>query len=246
MGKVLALVLGCSALAFGAQIIPVTVAASSTYPGMDAVALINDSGMAGNLHSSSPSGMWLSNNQNPGSDMPFGMLDFSLLEPALIRSFQIWNYNNAGEFGEGLLRGVSRFEIRFNTGGAMISGGWYDLAMASGGWEGPQTFVLPQDILAGGITLILVGNHGDQDYLGLSEVRFFSSNLGSNNSPTFDEGDTNPPPSDGPVDNTGDPTFEDPAIEDPGTPNADAPEPASIVLFGTGLAAILYRRYSQN
>lgn len=207
------------ALASGAEIIPVSITASSTQSGMEAVSLINGSGLAGNLHGNQRSDMWLSDNLNPGSDMPFGILSFGLLGPTTLRSFEIWNYNEEG----GEQQGVSFFELRYTTGGASLSAGWFNLAIGTGS---SQVFVLPSEIVAGSLTLNLVANHGDPNYLGLSEIKFYSNALNTNTTPTIGE--------------------EDPPVgeEEPPT-NTELPEPSSALLVLAGGAALLGLRRSR-
>ncbi|GAB4419401.1 MAG: hypothetical protein OHK0021_24090 [Bryobacter sp.] len=206
------------ALASGAEIIPVSITASTTQPGMEAVSLINGSGLAGNLHGNQRSDMWLSDNLNPGSDLPFGILSFELLGPETLRSFEIWNYNE----DDALAQGVSFFELRYTAGGASLSAGWFNLGIGTGGAGGSQVFVLPSAIVAESLTLNLVANHGDPNYLGLSEIKFYSNALNTNTTPTIGE--------------------EDPPVgeEEPPT-NTDLPEPSSALLVlagGTALAAL--------
>ncbi|MDX2269870.1 MAG: hypothetical protein NW208_17340 [Bryobacter sp.] len=203
------------ALASGAEIIPVSITASTTQPGMEAVSLINGSGLAGNLHGNQPSDMWLSDNFNPGSDMPFGILTFSLLGPETLRSFEIWNYNE----DDALAQGVSFFELRYTAGGASLSAGWFNLAIGTGGAGAAQVFVLPSEIVAESLTLNLVANHGDPNYLGLSEIKFYSNALNTNTTPTVGE-------------------------EDPPT-NTDLPEPSSALFVLAGGAALAALRRSR-
>ncbi len=230
MAKLVAGILLCAALSFGTQITPTSVLAYLSHENNDPNRLIDGSGLAGGLHGTSSSDMWLAGNPEPGVAMPFGLIDFSFGLTESIRSLQIWNYN-ALEPGESLAgRGASNIEIRYSVGGATLSAGFFQLLPGSGGPQGPQTIVLPSAILANAITLVLSSNHGDPHYVGLSEVQFFSDLLNVPNVDPVPEPPPPPPP----------PSEPPPSETTPGAEIEDVPEPSTTALMSAGLALIGY------
>jgi hypothetical protein len=222
---------------------PSTIAASTTLAGYSVTSLINFSGLFGNLHNTLDSDMWLADNINPGVDLPFGFVNFQFNEATSVRSLKIWNFN-----GNELSRGAKRVEIRYSYGGANVSAGIYTLSQGTGGALGGQIVVLPFDILAWSIQVILLENYGDANYVGLSEVQFYSENLLAEFESDFGSGGSGG--SGGDSSGSG-PGGTDPSGSGPGgtvptgtTPTnvEEIPEPSSWLLFASGMALIGLRR----
>lgn len=163
---------------------PNTISASSTAAGFQVNSLINGSGLFRNLHSSLVSDMWLADNVNPGSDLPYGSVNAGFASDTWVRSLKIWNFNSGD-----LTRGAKRVEIRYNSGGFNISAGIYTLSQGTGGALGGQIIVLPVDVLASSIQIVFLDNYGNESYVGLSEIQFYSEDLLASLEPEFLVGD---------------------------------------------------------
>jgi hypothetical protein len=116
--------------------------------------------------------MWLAENVNGGSGLPFVEISSGFGQGSMIRSLKIWNYNS-GDLGQG----AKRVEIRYTSGGFNMSAGIYTLSQGTGGATGGQIIVLPTDILATSIQILILDNYGNASHVGLSEVQFYSNNL---------------------------------------------------------------------
>ncbi len=176
MGRLWSVALGLVVLmasaTSAAPLTPSTVGASYTVAGYNVNSLFYGAGLFGNLHSSLISDMWLGDNVKPGSDIPFGSVSAGFNGSALVRSLKIWNFN-----GGDLSQGAKRIEIRYTSGMHNVSAGIYTLSQGTGGAGGGQIIVLPQDVLASSIQIVFLDNYGNESYVGLSEVQFFSENL---------------------------------------------------------------------
>jgi hypothetical protein len=176
MGK-----LWCVALGLGLLMTPTTSAsllapnsfgATSTASGSSINALFDGSGLFGNLHNTLAGDMWLADNVNTGSPFPYVEINAGFGQGSMIRSLKIWNYNSGD-----LAQGAKRVEIRYNSGGFNMSAGIYTLSQGTGGALGGQIIVLPTEVLASSIQILILDNYGNETNVGLSEVQFYSNNL---------------------------------------------------------------------
>lgn len=135
--------------------------------------------------------MWLADNVNPGSDLPYGSVNAGFASDTWVRSLKIWNFNSGD-----LTRGAKRVEIRYNSGGFNISAGIYTLSQGTGGALGGQIIVLPVDVLASSIQIVFLDNYGNESYVGLSEIQFYSEDLLASLEPEFLVGDGSTPGTD--------------------------------------------------
>lgn len=172
--------LWCVALGLGVLLTPTTSAslltpnsfgATSTASG-SVNSLFDGSGLFGNLHNTLAGDMWLADNVNTGSPSPYVEVNAGFGQGSMIRSLKIWNYNS-GDLGQG----AKRVEIRYTSGGFNMSAGIYTLSQGTGGALGGQIIVLPTDVLASSIQILILDNYGNESNVGLSEVQFYSNNL---------------------------------------------------------------------
>lgn len=155
-----------------ALLTPNSFGASSTALGSNLSSIFDGSGLFGNLHNTLANDMWLAENVNSGSPLPFVEISAGFGQGSMIRSLKIWNYNSGD-----LAQGAKRVEIRYTSGGFNMSAGIYTLSQGTGGALGGQIIVLPTDILASSIQILILDNYGNASNVGLSEVQFYSNNL---------------------------------------------------------------------
>lgn len=176
------------------QITPVSVDASSSFRTYQPQSLIDGSGLSGGLHDANFQNMWLSDNAFLGVDPYFGVLTFDFGNTITLTSLRLWNYNYPGDSGDAIQRGVQTFEVLYLSGTDYLSLGSFNLAEGTGNPLPAQDFNLTAPVNTSSLRLNLLTNYGDRDYIGLSEVQFFS-NPTSTNAPPTSPGPAVPEPS---------------------------------------------------
>jgi hypothetical protein len=141
-----------------------------------AINAINNSGLTGGRHSVVPDGtMWLSNGIfNGGTDTLPADITFDLGSLVHLTSFHVWNYNEATN---GLMtRGANLVEILTaqDAAGPFTSAGTFRFFKASGmTTEAGQHFEFDQLNVRYVRFNILSSHGGDNEFAGLSEVKFY-------------------------------------------------------------------------
>lgn len=176
MGKLWSVALGLGVLlaptTSASLLTPNSFGANSTASGSNISSLFDGSGLFGNLHNTLAGDMWLANNMNSGSPAPYVEVNANFGGGSMIRSLKVWNYNSGD-----LTQGAKRVEIRYTYGGFNVSAGIYTLSQGTGGALGGQIIVLPFEVLASSIQILILDNYGNASTSGLSEVQFYSENL---------------------------------------------------------------------
>ncbi|PCJ31403.1 MAG: PEP-CTERM sorting domain-containing protein [Moraxellaceae bacterium] len=142
------------------------VSASHTFGNYRANNLINESGLSGDLHDGGANSKWLSYRVN-------GFVLFDLGAIFDISSSNIWNYGG-GCCGNS--RSVKDIIVEASLdGNTYFNVGSYVLNQPKDLPFGPDEILL--DTTAQYIKFTLKSNYGDANYIGLSEVKFFSELL---------------------------------------------------------------------
>ena len=84
----------------------------------DPADIVNASGLVGGLHDVTPGNMWLSTGTAFGGDDLDPFVIFDLGAVYTIRSFHVWNYNEAGTLA---MRGVNSVSVEYGTTAALGS-----------------------------------------------------------------------------------------------------------------------------
>ena len=142
-----------------------SVTPSSTFSTYNAINLINDAGMIGNLHDGNFTHKWMTDSTVTGT------LVFDLGKLYAVDSTSIWNY---GEGCCGNERSVRDFGISYSTNGISYTNfGNFVLQQSNANPFPGESFALGFN--ARYIKFSLNSNYGDEDYAGLSEVKFFGA-----------------------------------------------------------------------
>lgn len=142
-----------------------SVTPSSTFSTYNAINLINNAGMIGDLHDGAFTHKWLTNATVTGT------LVFDLGTLYDVDSTTIWNY---GEGCCGNERSVRDFNISFSTNGISYTNrGDFMLHQSMSDPFPGESFAL--GFTARYIKFSLNSNYGDETYTGLSEVKFFGA-----------------------------------------------------------------------
>lgn len=151
----------------GAHAAPIAVAdvtASDTFFTYNVDRLIDGSGLSGGLHNNNFENMWMSDYH----DTPEGSLVFDLGAQYSLTETNIWQYN-ADCCGLG--RGVDDFTISGSVDNIIYSFiGAFAMTQSPGGLISSQDFGLTGDFRY--LRFDLLTNHGEGNYIGLSEVQF--------------------------------------------------------------------------
>jgi len=146
-----------------AEIAVSSVTASSTFYTYNANNLINGNGLTGNLHTGNWEAKWLLDSVTTGN------LTFDLGGLFKVASTTIWNYG-PGCCGEG--RSVQDLSISLSTDGVNYTEfGSFVLAKPTTDPFGGETLALG-DTTARFVRFDIKSNYGEQNYTGLSEVKF--------------------------------------------------------------------------
>ncbi len=157
----------------GSQVQPVTARADSSHLDMTAEHIVDGTGLADvdkdDLleHGERPENMWLSEQGRTR-----GQVEFEFGRLYELGSILIWNYNERGR----TKRGIKKADISVWTADA----GWqkifddFEFAEAEGSFDYDEpTLVRFNGVKAQKVRFDDIANLGDEEYVGLSEVRFF-------------------------------------------------------------------------
>ena len=149
--------------------------------------MINGSGLRDldfddlNEHRGNPSYMWRTAKGEAQS-----WVEFNFGQPQKLSTICVWNYNDTGHTNQGVQK--------MNISAWTAESGWQklredqqiDQAEAGDGYDEPTIIKLDAATTAQKIRFNALTNFGDPDYIGLSEVQFFTSvgpQAGSTSSP---------------------------------------------------------------